>query len=182
MPARRSSGDVVAGEEVANRVFAAPRDLVFEVWTKAEHFARWFGPLGAEMVACELDPRPGGVLRFGHRFPDGTTFHFKGTFRKVLPNELVAFAIGSVDEFGRPARHPMFPDWPLDLSIETTVTFEDVGDGTRVTVMQRVTPPEVSSHPAVKRWEHLAREGWMQVIDRLRDHLSLATARAEHPR
>jgi len=181
MPDRRSNGDVIAGEVVANRVFAAPRDLVFEVWTKAEHFTRWFAPLGAEVVDCEIDPRPGGVLRFGHRLQDRTTFYLKGTFREVVPNERLAFTLGFVDEQGRPRSHPMFPDWPLDTLIETTVTLEDAGDGTRVRVAQGVTPPGAASHPAVKRNGELAREGWMQVLDRLDGHLSLARTRDARP-
>ncbi len=85
---------------------------------------------------------------------------------------------GFVDEHGHPVRHPMFPDWPLDVSIETTVTLDDVGDGTRVTVAHRVFPPHAASHPATKRWSPLAREGARQVLDRLGEHLSLAPPRA----
>jgi len=175
MPARRSSADVIAGREVTNRVFAAPRALVFEVWTKAEHFERWFGPHGAEVVDCELDPQPGGIIRFGHRFGDGWTLYLKGTFGEVVPNERLTFVFGFVDEQGRPRRHPMFPDWPLDASLEVTVTFEDVGDGTRVRLWHRLMPPDIASLPSVKRWEELALQGWQQTLDRLADHVSLAT-------
>ena len=141
MPVQRSAGDPIpAGDEVVSRVFGAPRGLVFEVWTKAEHFTRWFGPHGAEVFSCEIDARPGGVIRFGHRFPDGMALRLKGTFVEVVLDERLVFTLGVVDEHGHPVRHPMFPDWPLDVSIETTVTLEDVGDGTRVTVAHRVFP------------------------------------------
>jgi uncharacterized protein YndB with AHSA1/START domain len=180
MPVRRSGGDVIpAAGEAISRVFGAPRDLVFEVWTKAEHFTRWFGPHGAEVVSCEIDARPGGVIRFGHRFPDGATLYLKGTFVEVVLDERLVFTFGFVDEHGHPVRHPMFPDWPLDVSIETTVVLEDVGDGTRVRVAHRVLPPDAASHPAAKRWHELALQGWMQVFDRLGEHLSLAAAGKE---
>jgi hypothetical protein len=74
----------------------------------------------------------------------------------------------------------MFPDWPLDVAIETTVILDDVGDGTRVRVAHRVLPPDAASHPAAKRWSPLAREGSMQVLDRLGEHLSLGITRKEH--
>ena len=181
MPVRRSDSDVIpAGGEAVSRVFRAPRDLVFEVWTKAEHFTRWFGPHGAEVVSCEIDARPGGIIRFGHRSPEGRTLHSKGTFSEVVLNERLVFTVGVVDEHGHPIRHPMFPDWPLEASIETTVILDRDGDGTKVTVAHRVLPPDAASHPAVKRWSPLAREGSMQVLDRLGEHLSLATARKEH--
>jgi uncharacterized protein YndB with AHSA1/START domain len=181
MPVRKSDDDVIpAGNEVVSRVFGAPRDLVFEVWTKVEHFTRWFGPRGVEVFSCAIDARPGGVIKFGHRSPDGMTLHLTGTFGEVVRNERLVFTLGIVDEHGQPQRHPMFADWPLDVSIETTVTLEDAGDGTRVTVAHRVIPPEAASLPALKRWSPLAREGSMQVLDRLGEHLSWARGRKEH--
>ena len=173
---RRSGNDVIpTGGETVSRVFGAPRDLVFEVWTEAEHFTRWFGPHGVEVVSCEIDARPGGIIRFGHRLPQGLTLHVKGTFGEVVLNERLVFTFGFVDEHGQPVRHPMFPDWPLEALIEMTVILEDVGDGTRVSVAHRVLPPDAASHPAAKRWLPLAREGSMQVLDRLGEHLSLIT-------
>ena len=177
---RRSGSDVIPpGSEAVSRVFGAPRDLVFEVWTNAEHFTRWFGPHGAEVVSCEIDARPGGILRFGHRVPEGSTLFLKGTFGEVVLNERLVFTLGFVDEHGQAAPHPMFPDWPPDVSVETTVILDDVDDGTRVTMAHRVVPPDAASHPATKRWFPLAREGAMQVLDRLGEHLSLAAAGKE---
>jgi uncharacterized protein YndB with AHSA1/START domain len=173
MPVRRSGDDAMpTGAEVISRVFDAPRSLVFEVWTKAEHFTRWFGPHTAEIFSCELDARPGGIIRFGHRFPGGPALHSKGTFVEVVLDERLVFTVGVVDEQGRPVPHPMFPDWPLDVSIETAVTFEDVDGGTLVRLAHRVLPPDAASHPATKRWTPLAYAGSRQVLDRLGEHLS----------
>ena len=181
MPVRRSDSDVIpVGDEVVSRVFAAPRDLVFEVWTQAEHFTRWFGPHGAEVVSCEIDARPGGIIRFGHRFAGGPTLHVRGTYVDVVQDERLVITFGFVDEHEHPVGHPMFPDWPLDMSIEMTVVLDDVGDGTRVRVAHRVLPPAAASHPAAKRWSPLALEGSRQVLDRLGEHLSLIISRKEH--
>lgn len=184
MPVPGRAGEpIVASEMVVNRVFDAPRALVYEVWTKAEHFARWFGPFGVEVVSCEIDPRPGGVIRFGHRFGDGPTFHLKGTFREVVQDERLVFTLGFVDESGRPVRHPMFKeDWPLDVVIGTTVVLESVDGGTRVTIAQWVMPPQAASHPAVERNQELAVEGWAQVIVRLGDHLLACGEKKGTPR
>ena len=56
---------------IDDREYAAPPALVFEAWTKAEHFARWFAPDNVEVPLCEIDARPGGVIRFQHRWPEG---------------------------------------------------------------------------------------------------------------
>jgi uncharacterized protein YndB with AHSA1/START domain len=173
MSVKRSVAEpILAGAEVLSRIFDAPRELVFEAWTKVEHFTRWFGPHGAEMRSCEIDPRPGGTIRFAHWSEDGTHVNVKGKFREVLQDRRLVFTIGFVDEDGRPGRHPMFPDWPLDALMETTALFEDAGQRTQVTVVQRTLPPEVASHAAVERHQQLAREGWKQVFERLEEHLA----------
>jgi uncharacterized protein YndB with AHSA1/START domain len=182
MPAQRNVGEpIVAAAEVLSRVFDAPRALVFEVWTKVEHFTRWFGPHGADVVSCEIDPRPGGIIRFGHRFGEGTTLLIRGTFREVVQDQRLVFTLGFVDERGRPTRHPMFTDLPLEMLLETTVLLEDVPGGTRVRVAQRVTPPGIASQPAVIRHLGLACEGWKQVFERLGEHLSATQGREDRP-
>jgi len=162
-------------EVVVSRVFRAPRALVFEVWTQAEHFSRWFGPHGVDVASCQLDARPGGLLRFTHRFPGGPALHVKGAFVAVVADERLEFKTAFVDEQGRPTRPPMFadsPDWPLDAALETTVVFEDAEDGTRVTVWQRVTPEAAASLPVVVHERRMAADGWAEVFARLGEHLT----------
>lgn len=181
MADRRSADGSRAGdpEKEASRVFRAPRALVFEVWTRAEHFTRWFGPHGVEVFDCEIDARPGGAIRFGHRSADGTAFRFEGTFVEVVTDERIVFTLRSTDEHGQPVRLPSLAELPLDVSIETVVRLDDVGDGTRVRVAHRLLPADAGTHPVGMEWSRLARKGAMQVLDRLGQHLSSVVARTE---
>jgi uncharacterized protein YndB with AHSA1/START domain len=101
-----------------------PRAVVFNVWTDAEHFAQWLGPRDVVLPFCQIEPRPGGTLHFCHRLGDGLG---QGVYREFVAPERLVFSLGFVDADGRPAAHPMFPDWPLDTTILTTVTFADLG-------------------------------------------------------
>ena len=76
-------------EIVIVRRFDAPRALVFEMWTKAEHVTNWWDPSGAPLAACEIDLRPGGAFRFVHG--GGQSGHaFTGTYREIeAPSRLV---------------------------------------------------------------------------------------------
>ena len=74
-------------ELVMSRTFDAPRRLVFEAWSKAEHVAKWFTPRPLTTAECEVDFRPGGVFRVVMRFPDGLEHEFKGTFGEIDPPE-----------------------------------------------------------------------------------------------
>ena len=50
-------------EIVITRAFDAPRTVVFDAWTKAEHVAHWWDPSGAPLAVCEIDLRPAGAFR-----------------------------------------------------------------------------------------------------------------------
>ena len=52
-------------ELVVTRTINAPPGIVFEAWTEAELFQRWWVPksLGLTLLSCELDVRVGGAYR-----------------------------------------------------------------------------------------------------------------------
>ena len=72
-----------APELVMTRVFDAPRAVVFEAWTKAEHVARWFTPAPLTTGQCEVDFREGGAFRIGMHMPDGSEHLFDGHFGPI---------------------------------------------------------------------------------------------------
>jgi uncharacterized protein YndB with AHSA1/START domain len=79
-----ASGD---REIVMTRVLDAPRELVFEAFTKPELLKRWLlGPDGWTMIVCEYDPRPGGKYRYvWRRDADGTQMGMGGVIREIVP-------------------------------------------------------------------------------------------------
>jgi len=76
------------------RSFAAPREQVFEAWTRPDQLAEWWDPTGARLPTCQIDLRPGGAFRFvneGHSPP------FAGEYLVVEPPARLVFtAMGSV--------------------------------------------------------------------------------------
>jgi len=77
---------------VVVRAFNAPRNLVFDAWTKPELVQRWLlGPPGWTMPVCEMDVRPGGKFRWRWRSEEnGAEFGFSGEFREVVrPSRIV---------------------------------------------------------------------------------------------
>jgi uncharacterized protein YndB with AHSA1/START domain len=78
---------------VVTRLFDAPRPVVFQAWTKAEHVAHWWDPSGVPLAVCEIDLRPNGAFRWVNRAPDGGEGHsFAGTYREIVPPEKLVFA------------------------------------------------------------------------------------------
>jgi len=72
------------------RVFAAPRRLVYAAHTQPEYLRQWLlGPDGWTMPVCEVDLRPGGAWRFVWRRDTGAEFEIRGTYREIVPPERV---------------------------------------------------------------------------------------------
>ena len=73
-------------ELVVTRTVNGPARLVFEAWTKAELFRRWWVPksYGLTLLSCEMDVRVGGQYRLVFN-PQGSTMEFFGTYREVTP-------------------------------------------------------------------------------------------------
>jgi uncharacterized protein YndB with AHSA1/START domain len=106
---------------VATRVFNAPRDLVFKVWTDPEHVVNWWGPRGFTNTIETMDVRPGGIWRFVMHGPDGVDYGNLITYDEVVPPELIAYTHGSTD-----------PDDPTEFLAR--VEFAEEGAGTRITM------------------------------------------------
>ena len=73
------------------RKFDAPAELVFEVWTTAEHVRNWWGYPEHEMTECSIDLRVGGTYRFAAQVPDFGEIAFHGVYKEIdRPNRLVS--------------------------------------------------------------------------------------------
>ena len=78
-------------EIVITREFDAPRTVVFDAWTKAEHVTQWWDPNRVPLAVCEIDLRPDGAFRFVNQGPDGRQHPFTGTYRDIVSPERLVF-------------------------------------------------------------------------------------------
>ena len=67
---------------IMERVFNAPRELVWRAWTEPERFASWYGPQGFTVPTCEMDFRVGGSYSLVMRSPDGWEMRNTGCSRR----------------------------------------------------------------------------------------------------
>jgi uncharacterized protein YndB with AHSA1/START domain len=89
-------------EIVMTRVFAAPRELVFEAHTSCEHMSHWWGPRKYEVVSCDIDFRPGGTWRIVHRDSDGNEVTFYGEYLEIQAPDRIAWTFNFDDTTGGP--------------------------------------------------------------------------------
>jgi uncharacterized protein YndB with AHSA1/START domain len=109
-------------EFTIERVFDAPRQMVWDAFTQSRHLKRWWGPKGFKMLACTLDLRPGGVFHYGMLAPNGQEMWGKWTFREVVPPEKLSMVISFSDKDQGVTRHPFAPDWPAEMFGTNTFT------------------------------------------------------------
>jgi uncharacterized protein YndB with AHSA1/START domain len=106
-------------ELVVTRTVNAPARLVWEAWTKAELFRRWWVPksYGPNLVSCEMDVRVGGQYRLAF-LHEGSTMEFFGTYLEVTPTSRLVWTNEEGDE-GQTV---------------TTVTFDETAGKTLVVI------------------------------------------------
>jgi uncharacterized protein YndB with AHSA1/START domain len=144
-------------EIVITRVVDAPRRLVFEAYTRAEHLPHWLlGPQGWSMPVCEIDLRPGGAWRFVWRRSDGTEMEMRGVYQEIVPPERLV------------SRESWGGDWPETLN--TLILSEEGG---KTTITQRVLYSSKEARDAALQTG--MQEGMIQGFDRLDEYLRAMT-------
>jgi uncharacterized protein YndB with AHSA1/START domain len=86
-----SSGNTADRAIFATRIFAAPRELVWKLWTEPEHLTKWWGPKGFATTISEIDVKPGGAWHFVMRGPDGKNYPNKTVYLEVVKPERIVY-------------------------------------------------------------------------------------------
>lgn len=165
----RVEGDRVL---VLERVFDAPRELVFSMFKEPEHLKHWWGPVGWELPVCHVDFRPGGIWHYCMKCMDQSQGEFygmeswgKAVYKEMIEPETIVYtdyfsdANGSIDE-SLPAT-------------EVTLKFIDLDGKTKL-----VNRAEYVSAEALKTVMDMGMlEGIAQTWDRLETRLAEVKSR-----
>lgn len=140
-------------EIIITRLVNAPRNRVWEVWTKEEHLAKWWGPNGFSITTHEFTFKEGGVWRFMMHGPDGVDYPNHIVFTKIVKPQRIENDHGGDD--GK-------------VHFQATITFDEQENGTLVT-MKSVFPSAEELRRVVE--EHNAIEGGKQTLGRLAEYV-----------
>lgn len=127
------------------RTIRAPRQRVFDAWTKAEEVKKWHapGPMHASLV--EIDLRPGGRYHIVMVEPDGREHSVSGAYREIDPPRKVVYT------------------WSHDgdnivKNSLITIEFLERGDSTEVVLTHAIAD-------AKERASHT--QGWTSILEKL---------------
>ena len=155
------------------RTIDAPRELVFDAFTNAEHLAQWYGPLGFRSTV-ESDLRVGGNYHItmydtGKLPPD--VYHVKGSYREIVRPERLAYTVDK-SEYPEELKNELKKNCGTEsedvLHMLDTFTFEDVKGKTKLTLTMRVASDAIRDGYIRTRME----EGWGQSLDKLDETLA----------
>jgi uncharacterized protein YndB with AHSA1/START domain len=159
-PGQLSPSSTTDRELVIERVFDAPRELVYRVWTDSRHVAQWWGPNGSTITTLQsMDVRPGGEWRFIMHAPNGVDYPNRIVFLEVVEPERLVYSHGSGDN--------------ADPGFQAIVTFADEGRQTRLTLRQVYATAEQREYVAR---EYHAVELGNQTLNRFADFLATRAA------
>ena len=150
-----SAAQMAERELVIERIFNAPRHLVFRAWTEPEHMVQWFGPRGFKSTVLKNELRPGGAYRIHMLGPDGDHWT-QGVYREIVPPERLVMAGSWADAQGNPTR----PETVL------TLTFAEHDGKTKLKLHQ------VGFESVTARDAH--QGGWNSSFDCLAEYLAAA--------
>ncbi|KGP79783.1 MULTISPECIES: SRPBCC domain-containing protein [unclassified Paenibacillus] len=133
---------------VLERVFDAPRELVFSMFKESEHLRQWWGPRGWTIPVCNVDFRPGGAWHYCMKCEDTKQGDFygmeswgKAVYKEIVEPERIVYTDFFSDAEGN-------TDESLPTT-EVTMQFIDLGGKTKI----------------VNRSEYVSAEALQTVMD-----------------
>ena len=135
-------------ELLITRIFNAPRETIFTLWTEPQHVVKWWGPKHHPATQMKMDVRPGGLWRACLRSAeDGKELWMNGVYREIIHPERIVFTFTWEEEGER------------GMETLITITFSDLNGKTEMKFHQ--TPFQST----FEKDGH--SEGWMSTFDRL---------------
>ena len=157
---------------VITRDFNAPRQLVFDAWTRVEHLNNWMFPMpGCRCEFVQADISDGGTSLHKITMPNGHEMWLFTRYEEVRSPERLVFLQYMSNADGEILPNPQMPDWPRDMV--ATLLFEEIeGDATRLTFYwepRNPTDAELAVFEAT-RADH--GKGWGAGMEQLQNYLS----------
>ena len=174
-----STKTVEEQELVIERIFDAPRDLVWKAWTEPERLMQWWGPKGSTLTVARLVFRPGGVFHYSMRAPNGQERWGKCVYREITAPKRMVYMNSFSDAEGNLTRDPLSATWPIEIL--NTLTLSEREGKTNLTL--RGSP--YCANEAERKTFDDARSGVQQgfkgTLDQLSNYLAKAQNKGEIP-
>ena len=147
------------------RTFDTTIDVTWSMWTEPEHFAQWYGPMGATIPSAEMNVTVGGrrFIEMAMETPNGPMhMYFLGEYKEISPKTRLVYTEQMADADGNPMTAEQM-GMPSDTRMETSVIveLEDLGGSTKMVMTHQGVPADSPGG-----------QGWNMAIDKLAERIS----------
>lgn len=157
------------------RIFNAPREMVWKAWTDPEMVKKWWGPKDFTAPSIKIDLKVGGKYIFAMHGPEGSEWdrdmYSAGIYKEIVPNEKLVVTDYFSDEEGNiiePSAEGQDPNFPKESTV--TVLFEEIEKGK--TKLSIIYPQPESKEQLEAMLKSGMKEGWNSSLDKLAETLT----------
>ena len=154
---------------VINRTFEAPIDVIFDMFTRPEHFSKWLPPTGMTMTYLKSDIKEGETTLYSMNDGAEFTLYNRAKYLKISKPHTIVFTQEFCDEKGNLTKSPWDPNWPTTM-ITTVTLHEEAPHQTRVTITWNL--PEGTKEDEIAAFlkeRNGMTQGWSGSFDKLED-------------
>ena len=155
---------------VIDRIFDAPKELVWKAWTDEEMAKKWWGPESFTAPSIKMDLRVGGRYVFAMHGPAGTEWdkdmYSAGEDLEIIPNEKLVVTDYFSDAEGNmmePSEQGQDSNFPKVSTV--TVLFETVEEGK--TKLSIIYPRPETQEQMDAMLKSGMKEGWNSSLNKL---------------
>lgn len=137
---------------VINRVFDLPISKVWQAWTDADEFKKWWGPKDFTCPSSKMEARVGGKYLSCMRGPDGKEYWSTGVVKEFIPERKLVVTDSFSDEKGNiisGSEYGLPGNWPNELLI--SVYLEEADGATKMKLRHEGIPDEMREE-CIKGW------------------------------
>lgn len=155
----------MSNDIVIERVFNAPIELIWQMWTEPKHFQNWYGPNGATVPIAKMDVKVGGkrLVCMEMQRPNGSMKMWStGEYIEITPTTRLVYTESMSDEYGNvmSASQMGIPEG-FPVTTEVIVVLEDLGGSTKMTLTHVGMPANQG-----------ASGGWEQAFDKMSNYIN----------
>lgn len=156
-------------ELVIVREFNAPRQLVFDSFTKPEHLLQWWGPKGSTINILTANIKPGGTFHYQLTAPDNSIMFGKFVYREIVSPEKVVFVSSFADKAGHVIPTPFPIKFPNEIL--NTWTLTEQNNKTTITLRGEPINGTEEEHEGFRNLFSSMEKGFGGTFDQLDEHL-----------
>jgi len=153
------------------RSYPVSQERLFRTCTDVKEMMQWFAPPGMKVIKAEQDLKPGGIYHYGLASGQGNEMWGKVTYKEIKPNSRLVYLQSFSDPQGGLTRHPMAPQWPLEMV--TVMEFMPEGaKQTKLKIGWIYAGVEQAEGEAFRAAHESMSGGWTGTLDNLQAYLA----------